>query len=96
MKKAEFGKLLTEQTGINVIQIILEKGIEGIRTFDTKDVTDIGRLREWQMAREIVEDCFYEADTLFYYLTECENIARELLSKSGAVVGTDLPSLPHK
>ncbi len=95
MKREEFGEMLTKQIGINVVGIILDNGIDGVLKHRTEKIQDMNKAKEWQIAKEIVEDCI-NADTLFYFLVGSANIARSMVAVDGFVNGFDLPHIKHK
>ncbi len=92
MRQKEFGKMLTTQTGINVIQIIFDNGMNYLKDNPIPNGLTIEKTKEWKIAKELVEKQV-TPDNLFYYLCICESIARELVKKDGIVLATDLPHL---
>ncbi len=94
MKREEFGEMLTKQIGINVVGIILDNGIDGVLKHKPEQVQDLNKAKEWQIAKEIVEDCT-DADTLFYFLVGSGIVARNKVAKNGYVNGFDLPHIQN-
>ena len=92
MKKEEFVELLLTETGINVVAKILEFGMMGVTNFEVPKIVNLAEANEWKIAKEIVEQCV-TADTLFYWLSECERRARKKIAVNGYVDGTKLPTL---